>query len=119
MKKLRAPRVSHVLGLIASVFALLFAASVGAGCKQFNAATAAPTPQYVQADRATYNAIAPAHQAYVTNDSSLDELQKQRRYDLLTTWRKRVEAAEKNVPPTPTTQPAAPSTGPPSSAGDR
>lgn len=39
------------------------------------------------AEKATYNAIAPAHRAYVEADTSLDVQQKQRRFDLLATWR--------------------------------
>ena len=43
-----------------------------------------------QAELATYQAVAPEHRAYVENDQKLDVLQKQRRLDLLESWRIRV-----------------------------
>lgn len=49
---------------------------------------------YVQADRATYDAIAPAHRAYVQQDAALSLEQRERRLTVLETWRKRLEAAE-------------------------
>lgn len=42
------------------------------------------------AEVATYEAVAPAHQRYVEADATLDAAQKQARYDLLESWRKRV-----------------------------
>lgn len=53
-----------------------------------------PVQAYVQADRATYEAIAPPHARYVAADASLSPEQKQDRQDLLDTWRKRIESAE-------------------------
>lgn len=49
---------------------------------------------YVQADRATFDAIAPAHRAYVEADATLDEQQKARRIRTLETWLLRLEKAE-------------------------
>lgn len=57
-------------------------------------ASCTPTQVYVEADRATYEAIAPAHTRYVAADASLSPEQRQDRRDLLDTWRKRIEAAE-------------------------
>lgn len=42
------------------------------------------------AEVATYEAIAPAHRAYVEADPLLDPAQKQARFDLLEAWRLRV-----------------------------
>lgn len=53
-----------------------------------------PVQAYVQADRATYEAIAPPHARYVAADASLSPEQKQDRQDLLDTWRRRIEVAE-------------------------
>lgn len=50
--------------------------------------------EYVSADRLTYEAVAPAHAAYVQADPQLTPDQKQARLDLLQSWRFRVEAAE-------------------------
>lgn len=47
---------------------------------------------YVEADRLTYEAIAPSYRAYVEADVSLDEFSKQSRYRLLQTWEQRIEA---------------------------
>jgi hypothetical protein len=44
------------------------------------------------AERATYDAIAPAHAAYVQSDPSLSPEQVQRRLDMLTAWGVRVGA---------------------------
>lgn len=46
------------------------------------------------AEKATYDAIAPAHRLYVTNDANLTAMQKQARLDLLESWRIRVEVAK-------------------------
>lgn len=51
-------------------------------------------PEYVAADRATYEAIAPAHRRYVEADDSLTQPEKDRRYRLLQSWRLRLEQAE-------------------------
>jgi hypothetical protein len=52
----------------------------------FTACTTTP------AERATYDAIAPAHAAYVQNDPSLSPEQVQRRLDMLHAWGVRVGA---------------------------
>lgn len=53
-----------------------------------------PVQAYVQADRAIYDAVAPAHRAYVTADPALSGEQKDRRFRTLEEWRKLVETAE-------------------------
>lgn len=53
-----------------------------------------PVQAYVEADRATYEAIAPDHRMYVTNDPSLSQDQKTRRLDLLNSWDLRTRKAE-------------------------
>lgn len=52
-----------------------------------------PSKAYVAADAATYNVLAPAHRAYVSNDESLGDAERQRRLDLLESWRIRIEKA--------------------------
>lgn len=47
-----------------------------------------------QAEQATYQAIAPAHRAYVEADATLDPAAKQRRVDLLEAWRIRAGVAK-------------------------
>jgi hypothetical protein len=54
---------------------------------------------YTAADRATYDAIAPAYGAYVAADATLDKDEKKTRERTLTTWRMRLENAEKPVLP--------------------
>jgi len=48
-----------------------------------------------EAEKMTYNVIAPAHAAYVAADPSMSALQKQARLDLLETWRIAVGAPKK------------------------
>lgn len=50
-----------------------------------------------QAEQLTYKAIAPDHARYVNADPALDPMAKQRRLDLLETWRIRVGVPK--VPP--------------------
>tara|TARA_R110000772_G_C13309802_1_gene439828 strand:+ start:5482 stop:5679 length:198 start_codon:yes stop_codon:yes gene_type:complete len=40
-----------------------------------------------EAEKMTYNVIAPAHRIYVEIDPTMTAIQKQARYDLLETWR--------------------------------
>lgn len=47
-----------------------------------------------QAEQATYQAIEPAHRAYVEADTTLDAAAKQRRLDLLESWRIRAGVAK-------------------------
>jgi hypothetical protein len=60
-----------------------------AGC----AANTVPA-DWVAGDRATYNAVAPEHAAYIDADNTLTLEQKQRRKNTLETWRVRVENHE-------------------------
>jgi hypothetical protein len=50
------------------------------------AGCAAPNTAFVQAERSTYNAIAPEYSAYVETDGSLTSDQKTRRQRTLQTW---------------------------------
>lgn len=68
--------------------ALFFLLAVFAFC------ACTPVQSYVQADRAIYDAVAPAHRAYVTADPALSAEQKDRRFRTLEEWRKLVETAE-------------------------
>jgi hypothetical protein len=54
-----------------------------------------------QAEQMTYQAVAPAHAAYVIADPALDPMARQRRLDLLEAWRIRVGVAKE-----PAVQPA-------------
>lgn len=45
-----------------------------------------------EAERKTYEAVAPEYRAYVENDAAMPEDAKQRRFDLIESWRIRVEA---------------------------
>lgn len=65
-----------------------------------------PTSAYVQADRATFEAVAPEYRAYVTVDGGLDAGQRARRIRTIDTWRLRLESAEKSGTPAPQTQPS-------------
>lgn len=53
------------------------------------------TPKaYVEADRTTYDAVAPAHRAYLEADESLSETSKALRLAVLDSWFARLRAAE-------------------------
>jgi len=54
---------------------------------------------YTAADRATYDAVAPAYKAYVNADASLNADEKKTRSRTITTWRLRLEQAETPVLP--------------------
>lgn len=56
---------------------------------------------YVEADRATFDAVAPRYLEYVKGDPSLDSEEKARRERTITTWRLRLEQAETPVQPAP------------------
>lgn len=58
---------------------------------------------YVQADRATYEAVAPEYLKYVEADQSIDSDERKRRERTVTTWRLRLEQAEKPVEVAPVT----------------
>lgn len=51
--------------------------------------------QYVEADRKTYDAIAPEYRKYVEADESLDEDSKKLRLANVASWGYRLEQAEK------------------------
>lgn len=80
------PRIPTWFRAIGTLLVLLLCVAALTSCT--------PVQSYVAADRATYEAIAPAHARYVAQDAALSPEQKQDRRDLLDTWRKRLEAAE-------------------------
>ena len=80
--------------LRASAFAIVLLFS--AGC----ATTDIIRSDYVAADRATYNAVTPGYLNYVQADSTLSKEEKARRARTVSTWRLRLEQAEKPIQPT-------------------
>jgi hypothetical protein len=54
-----------------------------------------PPPDYVAADRATYEAVAPEYAGYVQEDPRLDEDERVTRARTLQTWDARLRAAER------------------------
>ena len=54
--------------------------------------------QYVEADRATFDAIAPEYLGYVENDTRLTPDQVARRQRTVETWRMRIEASASSSP---------------------
>ena len=65
----------------------LLALSCLASCKSVEAS-------YVEADRATYEAIAPEYRKYVEADAALADFQKDIRLQTLATWEHRLTQAE-------------------------
>jgi hypothetical protein len=61
---------------------------------------------FAQADRATYDAVAPEYSAYVAADPKLDDEQRARRNRTVETWRLRVEDEQRRAIAAPQTQPA-------------
>ena len=53
-----------------------------------------PPDSYVEADRATYNNVAPEYLEYVRNDGSLTTEQKLRRERTVHTWNLRIQSVE-------------------------
>lgn len=53
-----------------------------------------PGKAYIEADRATFDAIAPEYLDLVETSGKFDEAKIQRRRDNVESWRKRIEAAE-------------------------
>lgn len=86
--------------LLAFVLCLLPLLVVMAGCESLKNVSAA----YVNADRATYEAIAPEYREYVANDPGLTPEQQQRRYRTIYTWKLRYESGQRSQQAT--TQPA-------------
>lgn len=82
-------RRSIVPPILAVAFSICVAMAAG-GC--------APAASYVAAERATYDAIAPDHAAYVNADPTLNDLQKARRLRTLQAWHIRLShaAADRN-----------------------
>ena len=68
---------------------LLLPLSQSTGCS----ALTLPSADYVAADRATYEAVAPEYAQYVHSDASLDDEQRARRSRTIDTWRLRIESA--------------------------
>lgn len=52
--------------------------------------------EYVDADKATYDAVEPEFRKYVAENTKLADEQKQLRYATLDAWKLRIEAAEKD-----------------------
>ena len=57
-------------------------------------ASCQPAGAYVVADRAIYDAIAPAHRRYLIEDSGISPASKELRLQTLEQWRKLLESAE-------------------------
>lgn len=53
--------------------------------------------EYVDADEATYNAVAAPYSAYFEADESLTEDQKQSKRDVILTWKLRIDEAKKTA----------------------
>lgn len=51
--------------------------------------------EYVAADRATYELVAPAYKGYIRSDATLADDQKVRRFRLVASWLLRIEKAER------------------------
>ena len=51
---------------------------------------------YIEADLATYRAIAPEYSSYVGQDESLSDDEKQDRYALLDSWLRRIYSVDMN-----------------------
>lgn len=53
--------------------------------------------EYVDADKATYEAVGAEYRQYVTDDSKLSAAQKDLRFATLDSWKLRIEAARKDA----------------------
>lgn len=71
----------------------------GIACGMLLLAGCTPGQTYVQADRATYEAVAPEYRTYVESDSTLSLDQQQRRIRTLETWELRTRAATRPAVP--------------------
>lgn len=79
-------RLGWIIGIVAlAVVAALLMTACGSLDKQ-----------YVEADRATFDAVAPRYSKYLDEDKALDDTTRQERKDTITSWRVRLETAEKN-----------------------
>lgn len=70
-----------VIGLLAGLLSL-------GGCVH-------PADSYVEADEATYKAVAPEFKVYVEADAKLSDAQKARRQRTLKAWRARLDEAKR------------------------
>jgi hypothetical protein len=91
---------SRSLGLLLMLLVAVGAGGGGGGCL--------PSQAYVAADRATFEAVAPAHLIYVAKDPDLDVEQKARRVRTIETWDLRLRQAEKQQAAAPIGKPAPP-----------
>ena len=73
-----------------ALVSMLLLLSQSTGCS----ALRLPTADYVAADRATYQAVAPEYAAYVHADESLDDEERGRRDRTLETWDARIRSVE-------------------------
>jgi hypothetical protein len=87
------------LRILAGLLLLLGLIGVCGGCSA--------TGPYVEADRATFNAVAPEYEAYVSADPGLTPDQKARRSRTVQAWRLRIDAAS-----SPSTAASAPTPAP-------
>lgn len=53
--------------------------------------------EYVKRDRATFDAVAPLYQAYLRNDSDIDDDDRDSRLDTVLSWEERLLEAEKSL----------------------
>lgn len=53
-----------------------------------------PGKAYIEADRATFDAIAPEYLELIESSGKFDEAKIQRRKDTVESWRRRIDAAE-------------------------
>lgn len=74
---------------------------VVAGCTLMQA----PSTSYLNADKATHDTIGAEYVGYVQADDTKDAAAKQRRFDNITAWGRRIEQAQKAATQ-PTTAPA-------------
>jgi hypothetical protein len=100
------PKAHVVKCLLPLVLAAGLAGPTGlAGCKTL---TSTPAQAWVEADRKTFNAVAPDHARYVANDPAVtDPMQRERRLRTLHTWRERSLSWENATPFPKPIEPAA------------
>jgi hypothetical protein len=79
-------RIAQVILVFILVYALLVAL---VGCNSIDKV-------YIEADLATYGAIAPEYSSYVGQDESLSDDEKQDRYALLDSWLRRIYSVDMN-----------------------
>lgn len=89
-----APRRRPVLPSLLLTFAnLALLAACLAGCTALR--TTVASAHYVEADRATFDVVAPSYLRYVDADPLLSDRQKNNRRGLLKDWEFRIETAER------------------------